>query len=131
MIVDERRLPSPDALRDLFERAHDAGRPVAVHCVTRAELVVTCAALEAAGVLTGDRADRGDRIEHASVAPPELAEWMARLGVTVVTSSRRWLGSTGARLAATFASPTETACSQRTGRSETGTRPRRAERLAR
>jgi predicted amidohydrolase YtcJ len=42
-------------------------------------MVLACGALEAAGVLAGDR------IEHASVMPPALAEWIARLGITVVT----------------------------------------------
>ena len=27
----------------------------------------------------------GDRLEHASVMPPAIAEWIARLGITVVT----------------------------------------------
>ena len=79
IIVDERELPTPDALAERLAAARAAGRPVAVHCVTRAELAVTCAALETVGPRPGDR------IEHAAVAPPELVAWMARLGVGVVT----------------------------------------------
>jgi predicted amidohydrolase YtcJ len=52
---------------------------VAFHCVTRAELVLALAALESAGV------ERGDRIEHASVAPPELVKLLAERRVSVVT----------------------------------------------
>jgi predicted amidohydrolase YtcJ len=52
---------------------------VAVHCVTRAELVLATAAFAAAGGLPGDR------IEHASVAPPEVVERLAELPLTVVT----------------------------------------------
>lgn len=79
VMVDERTLATPDELAQRFSSAHAAGRPVAVHCVTRAELVVTCAALEAAGPWASDR------IEHASVAPPDTVGWLARLGVSVVT----------------------------------------------
>ncbi len=79
LVVDERTLPTPEILAERFARAHRHGRPVAVHCVTRAELIVTCAALEQAGAWAADR------IEHASVAPPEGVDWLQRLGVTVVT----------------------------------------------
>jgi predicted amidohydrolase YtcJ len=72
-------LPDLDVLIAEVARAHDADRPVAVHCVTRGELFLTLAAIEAAG------AHPGDRIEHASIAPDEAVEWIARLGLTVVT----------------------------------------------
>lgn len=72
-------LPDLDALIAEVARAHAAGRPVAVHCVTRAELFLTLAAIDAAG------AHPGDRIEHASIAPDEAVEWIARLGLSVVT----------------------------------------------
>lgn len=71
--------PDPaDFTRDIA-RAHDAGRNIAVHCVTVADLVITLACLADAG------ARRGDRIEHASLVPPDLVDWIAALGVTVVT----------------------------------------------
>ena len=79
LVLDEAAAPTPDALAAHIARAHGARRAVAIHCVTRATLVLACAALEAAG------ARAGDRIEHASVAPPELLPWLARLGVCVVT----------------------------------------------
>jgi len=72
-------LPDLDLLTAEVARAHGAGRPVAVHCVTRAELFLTLAAIDAAG------ADSGDRIEHASIAPDEAVEWIAWLGLSVVT----------------------------------------------
>jgi predicted amidohydrolase YtcJ len=60
-------------------RAHGKGRPVAVHCVTRAQLLFALVALGEAGALPGDR------IEHGAVIPPELFGELRRLGVTVVT----------------------------------------------
>ena len=79
LVLDERALPAPEDLERRVGAAHDHGRAVAVHCVTRAELVLALHAIEAAGPRVGDR------IEHASVAPPELAGWLARLGLCVVT----------------------------------------------
>lgn len=58
---------------------HVAGGPVAVHCVTAAQLVVTIAALRAAGTMAGDR------IEHAAVVPDDCLADLAELGVTVAT----------------------------------------------
>ncbi len=75
----EHELP---ALQDVVERvvdAHEHGRRVAVHCVTRAELAVALAALEESGSL------RGDRIEHAAVSDEEAVERIAALELTVVT----------------------------------------------
>lgn len=68
-----------DALTDWIAGHHGAGRPVAVHCVTAAQLVVTIAALRAAG------SHPHDRIEHAAVVPPDNVADLAELGVTVVT----------------------------------------------
>lgn len=72
-------LPSLDDLACEVAGAHAAGRPVAAHCVTLAELMLVLAAIEAA------EAHPGDRIEHCGVAPPDAIEWIARLGLTVVT----------------------------------------------
>jgi predicted amidohydrolase YtcJ len=47
--------------------------------VTRAELVMATAAFAAAGAIAGDR------IEHASIAPPDAARALAALPLTVVT----------------------------------------------
>jgi len=71
-----------DSLTDWIAEHHSAGRPVAVHCVSAAQLVVTIAALRAAG------SHPLDRIEHAAVVPdenlPDLTD-LARVGLTVVT----------------------------------------------
>lgn len=72
-------LPALDALTSEVTGAHAAGRPVAAHCVTLAELMLVLAAIEEAG------AHPGDRIEHCGVAPPDAIAWIARLGLTVVT----------------------------------------------
>ncbi len=58
---------------------HRSGGPVAIHCVTAAQLLVTIAALRQAG--THPR----DRIEHAAVTPSDCLGDLAELAVTVVT----------------------------------------------
>jgi len=72
-------LPSLDELSGWIARAHAAGRPVAVHCVTRESLVLTLVALDDAGSFAGDR------IEHGAVVPPELHDGLRRHHLTVVT----------------------------------------------
>lgn len=79
VILAEHGLPALDDLIVSVTASHAADRPVAIHAASRATVVLALAALDAAGV------HPGDRIEHASVAPPELSSWMARIGVTVVT----------------------------------------------
>lgn len=73
VVLDDETLPPVEELAARFAAAHAAGRNVAVHCVTRVQLLV---ALEA-----GLRA--GDRVEHGAVIPPELVARLA--GITVVT----------------------------------------------
>jgi predicted amidohydrolase YtcJ len=78
-VLADSGLPRYDELTDRIRAAHAAGRPVAVHCVTREALVLLLAAL-------GDAGPRpGDRIEHAALVPAELVPDLARLGVRVVT----------------------------------------------
>ena len=79
IMLAENRLPSPEELESQFELAREQGRKLAVHCVTRAQLVLACAAFGTVG------AQPSDRIEHASVTPPELMARIAELGLTVVT----------------------------------------------
>jgi predicted amidohydrolase YtcJ len=79
LVLSEYEPPAFDELEKTIESAHEAQRNVAIHCVTRAELAFAVAAFTAAGVL------RGDRIEHASIAPPDLATRLAELGLWVVT----------------------------------------------
>lgn len=78
VMLDDDRLPGIEELAQGMRRAHLAGAPVAVHCVTAAQMVITVAALEVGG------AHPGDRIEHASVVPDALLQKLAALGVTVV-----------------------------------------------
>ena len=78
-MLDENNLPAPETLIEIIQKAHQDGRGVAFHCVTRSELVVALDALERAGAL------ELDRIEHASVTPPDLLDWMKRLPIAVVT----------------------------------------------
>ena len=80
VLLDDDTIPTPEELAGPVGDAHRAGRAVAVHCVTRLQLVVTLAALERAGTRPGDR------IEHGSVVPPELVDPLLRLGLTVVTN---------------------------------------------
>ena len=77
ILLDDATLPALDELTGLVRAAHASRRPVAVHCVTRIQLVVTLAAIAAAGTLPGDR------IEHGAVIPAECLPGLR--GVTVVT----------------------------------------------
>ncbi len=77
ILLDDATLPSLPELADVIRRAHAAGRPSAVHCVTRVQLVLTLAALDLAGHLPGDR------IEHGAVVPAESLPGLRQL--TVVT----------------------------------------------
>ena len=79
IMLREPELPEFAALVDTVRRAHQQQRGAAFHCVTRAELVMAAAALAEAGT------HAGDRIEHASITPPELLTLLADLGVSVVT----------------------------------------------
>jgi predicted amidohydrolase YtcJ len=81
VLLDDDRLPDAAELIARIDEAHRARLPVAVHCVTAVQLVLTLHALaeaEASAVV-------GDRIEHGSVVPPSLIAELARLGLTVVT----------------------------------------------
>ena len=77
IMLDDDTLPSLDSLADSVRQAHAARRTVAVHCVTRVQLVLTLAALDGAG-----RAP-GDRIEHGAVIPAEMVPALG--GLTVVS----------------------------------------------
>ena len=77
--LHESALPDFDAVGARIRQSHAAGRAVAVHCVTVAELVFAASALVEAG------RHPGDRIEHASLTPPETLDLLANSGITVVT----------------------------------------------
>lgn len=78
IILSDHLLPAFSEVADEVRAAHGAGRPVAVHSVTRASLALLLAVLREVDSLEGDRA------EHASVAPPELVAGLREQGVRVV-----------------------------------------------
>jgi predicted amidohydrolase YtcJ len=79
LVVADHDLPDPDVLARAIADAHEAGRAVAVHCVSRVALALTISALRVAS------ARDGDRIEHCAVADLAAVEELRSLGVTVVT----------------------------------------------
>lgn len=79
VLLDDHSLPDLDDFVGRIANARAWGRPVAVHCVTAAELALTLAAFEAAG------ARPGDRVEHGSVIPPGAIPQLKALNLTVVT----------------------------------------------
>jgi predicted amidohydrolase YtcJ len=68
-----------DELTKWITGRHAEDAPVAVHCVTAAQLVVTLSALREAGT------HPHDRIEHAAVVPDDAITELKDLGLTVVT----------------------------------------------
>lgn len=74
--LHENALPDFDEAVALVRSGHAQNRAVAVHCVTEVELVFALAVLEEAGSV------RGDRIEHVSVASPDLVSRMCDLGLS-------------------------------------------------
>ncbi|MHA7834566.1 MAG: amidohydrolase family protein [Algiphilus sp.] len=77
--LHDHALPEFGVFKAQIRAAHAVGRNVAMHCVSRVDLTFALAALSETGVRPGDR------IEHASVAPPEAVEQLAALGLIVVT----------------------------------------------
>lgn len=79
IVLADSGLPAFDTLTTRIRAAHDEGRPVAVHCVTREALVYLLAALDETGTRPGDR------IEHAALVPAELLPRIAAQGLRIVT----------------------------------------------
>jgi predicted amidohydrolase YtcJ len=77
ILLDDVTLPPLAELAGNIQDAHAADRPVAVHCVTRVQLILTLAALNLAG------RRHGDRIEHGAIIPAESRRDLH--GITVVT----------------------------------------------
>ena len=78
VLLDDDALPDLDDTIALVRASHDGARGVAVHCVTLVQLRFAIEVFRVAGV-------RGDRIEHASVAPSDAVNDLQALGLTVVT----------------------------------------------
>ncbi|WP_280388025.1 amidohydrolase family protein, partial [Nocardia wallacei] len=79
ILLDDASLPPLDDFVGRIRGAHDAGRSVAVHCVTRVQLILTMAALDGAGVR------HGDRIEHGAIIPADTIPWLRDRGIPVIT----------------------------------------------
>ena len=94
ILLDDDALPPLHELSDRMRHAHAAGQPVAVHCVTRVQLVLTLAALDAAGRLPGDR------IEHGAVI---RAETLPDLRGLTVVSQPHFVGERGEQYASDVA----------------------------
>jgi len=78
---DERDPPSLEDLAARIGWARKAGRNVAAHCVTEAELALYLAALDMAG-----GAVAGDRIEHGGLIPADFVPVIAASGLIVATN---------------------------------------------
>ena len=79
LLIDDYQLPDIASFEQRIANAHSCNRPVAIHCISRVELVFALSALRSVGSFPGDR------IEHASVVEPDTLEIMKELGTTVVT----------------------------------------------
>ncbi|MDA0978459.1 MAG: amidohydrolase family protein [Proteobacteria bacterium] len=77
--LHDHQLPVFTDMVQQIRDSHLANRPVAIHCVTEAELVFSLAALEEGGLLPGDR------IEHGSVIPDALLSMIRSADLLVVT----------------------------------------------
>jgi predicted amidohydrolase YtcJ len=79
IVLADSELPDFDRLTAEIARTHSAGRPVAVHTVTRESTALLLAALRVTGT------HPGDRIEHGSLLPAEILPELAAAGLRVVT----------------------------------------------
>ena len=79
ILLDDKQLPNIEEFVAAIRAAHEDERPVAIHCVTRTEIVFALSSLITAGH------HQGDRIEHASVAADEVLPLMREAQVCVVT----------------------------------------------
>jgi predicted amidohydrolase YtcJ len=79
LVIDDAEYPPVDEVAAGIATAHHNARAAAIHCVTRTALALAVAAWDVAGPRPGDR------VEHGSVVPDDLAGDLLRLGLTVVT----------------------------------------------
>ncbi|MCX4092398.1 amidohydrolase family protein [Nocardia sp. alder85J] len=79
IVIADSDLPDLVDLEETVRRAHESGRPVAVHCVSREALLILLAVFDATGTIAGDR------IEHGALVPAESLDSLRRFGLTVVT----------------------------------------------
>ncbi|WP_054812040.1 amidohydrolase family protein [Nocardia arizonensis] len=79
IVIADSALPDLDHLVQRIQHAHQRNRAVAVHCVTRAALLLFLAALDVTG------ARPGDRVEHGALIPPDVDDDIRRHRLSVVT----------------------------------------------
>jgi predicted amidohydrolase YtcJ len=79
IVLDESALPGLDHLAEEIQEVHASGRPVAIHVVTRAALLLALSALDRAGPTDGDR------LEHAAVTPAAALPRLAATGLRIIT----------------------------------------------
>ena len=79
-----RMLPEPQDLAAMVSAVHRAGRQVAFHAIDKPSIEAACQAV-AKALEESPQNDHRHRIEHCSVCPPELAEKIAGLRMSVVT----------------------------------------------
>ncbi len=78
LLADEMLGLDPTAMAERIREVHAAGRPVAIHAVSRVETIAAVTALQDAGMM------QGDRLEHGSVLPRELDHALVTGGVIVI-----------------------------------------------
>lgn len=79
IVLADSGLPDLDDLATTIRRAHDVGRGVAVHCVSREAFAILLAVLTEVGTVPGDR------IEHGALIPADAIDDVRRLGLQVIT----------------------------------------------
>lgn len=78
IILDDYRLPDFQELCEQIAEAHRMHRAVAIHCVSKVEVVFAVAAITESGTL------EGDRLEHATELPPDVISNVYALGLKLV-----------------------------------------------
>lgn len=82
IVLDDDTATDLDRLGATIRSARSEGRPVAIHCVTRLQLIAALTSLRDA---PRPSASSRDRIEHGAIIPPELIPELRRLDLVVVT----------------------------------------------
>ena len=78
MILDDYRLPDFQEFCDLIAESHSVQRPVAIHCVSKVEVVFAVSALNEVGSVVDDR------LEHATELSSDVMQMVEALRLHVV-----------------------------------------------
>ena len=78
IILDDYRLPDFQEFCDLIAESHSAQRPVAIHCVSKVEVVFAVSALNEVGSVVDDR------LEHATELSSDVMQMVEALRLHVV-----------------------------------------------